>query len=69
VEISVIILGISNSLRVHVVIPNGFNVMDSKNPIPQTTTSSGGGRIEYRNPLNNLFFNVNYSLSDSKKTF
>lgn len=47
--------------------PTGFNVMDPKNPIPQTTTSSGGARIEYRNPLNNLFFNVNYSLSDSKR--
>lgn len=47
--------------------PTGFNVMDPKNPIPQTTTSRGGGRIEYRNPLNNLFFNVNYSLSDSKR--
>lgn len=47
--------------------PTGFNVMDPNNPIPQTTTSSGGSRIEYRNPLNNLFFNVTYSLSDSKK--
>lgn len=47
--------------------PTGFNVMDPNNPIPQTTTSSGGARIEYRNPLNNLFFNVNYSLSDSKR--
>jgi hypothetical protein len=47
--------------------PTGFNFMDPKNPIPQTTTSSGGTRIEYRNPLNNLFFNVNYSLSDSKR--
>ncbi|WP_326981580.1 carboxypeptidase-like regulatory domain-containing protein [Chryseobacterium sp. MYb264] len=47
--------------------PTGFNVMDPRNPIPQTTTSSGGARIEYRNPLNNLFFNINYSLSDSKR--
>lgn len=47
--------------------PTGFNVMDPNNPIPQTTTSSGGSRIEYRNPLNNLFFNITYSLSDSKK--
>ncbi|SDQ44824.1 Carboxypeptidase regulatory-like domain-containing protein [Chryseobacterium soldanellicola] len=47
--------------------PTGFNVMDPNNPIPQTTTSSAGSRIEYRNPLNNLFFNVNYSLSDSKR--
>ncbi|NML68846.1 hypothetical protein HHL23_03430 [Chryseobacterium sp. RP-3-3] len=47
--------------------PGGFNVMDPNNPIPQTVSKSGGTRIEYRNPLNNLFFNVNYSLSDSKK--
>ncbi len=47
--------------------PTGFNVMDPNNPIPQTTTSSAGSRIEYRNPLNNLFFNVNYALSDSKR--
>ncbi|MCS3530261.1 Plug and carboxypeptidase regulatory-like domain-containing protein [Chryseobacterium sp. JUb7] len=47
--------------------PTGFNVMDPNNPIPQTTTSAAGSRIEYRNPLNNLFFNVNYSLSDSKR--
>ena len=47
--------------------PNGFNVMDANNPIPQTTTSSLGSRLEYRNPLNNLFFNVNYSYSDSKR--
>ncbi|KQS89997.1 hypothetical protein [Chryseobacterium sp. Leaf394] len=47
--------------------PNGFNVMDANNPIPQTTTSALGSRLEYRNPLNNLFFNVNYSYSDSKR--
>ncbi|KFF28342.1 carboxypeptidase-like regulatory domain-containing protein [Chryseobacterium vrystaatense] len=47
--------------------PGGFNVMDPNNPIPQTLSKSGATRIEYRNPLNNLFFNVTYSLSDSKK--
>lgn len=46
--------------------PGGFNVMDPKNPIPQTTTKNGGVRLEYRNPLNNLFFNVGYRLSDAK---
>jgi hypothetical protein len=29
--------------------------MDPNNPIPQTTSKSAGSRIEYRNPLNNLF--------------
>lgn len=47
--------------------PTGFNVMDPDNPIPQTKTSTAGTRLEYRNPLNNLFFNINYSYSDSKK--
>jgi hypothetical protein len=46
--------------------PGGFNVMDPKNPIPQTNSKSGNARLEYRNPLNNLFFNVNYRLSDTK---
>ncbi|WP_284462640.1 hypothetical protein [Chryseobacterium sp.] len=46
--------------------PGGFNVMNPKNPIPQTTTKNAGVRLEYRNPLNNLFFNVGYRLSDAK---
>lgn len=46
--------------------PGGFSVMDPKNPIPETTTKNGGVRLEYRNPLNNLFFNVGYRLSDAK---
>lgn len=46
--------------------PGGFNVMNPKNPIPQATTKSAGARLEYRNPLNNLFFNVSYRLSDIK---
>jgi hypothetical protein len=46
--------------------PAGFNVMNPKNPIPQTNTKSAGARLEYRNPLNNLFFNVGYRLSDTK---
>ncbi|WP_419489179.1 hypothetical protein [Chryseobacterium bernardetii] len=46
--------------------PGGFSIMSTKNPIPQTTTKNGGLRLEYRNPLNNLFFNVGYRLSDAK---
>lgn len=46
--------------------PGGFNVMNPKNPIPETNTKNGGVRLEYRNPLNNLFFNVGYRLSDTK---
>lgn len=46
--------------------PGGFNVMNPKNPIPQTNSKSGAARLEYRNPLNNLFFNVSYRVSDTK---
>jgi hypothetical protein len=47
--------------------PAGFNVMDAKNPIPEINTKSIGSRIEYRNPLNNLFFNLNYRISGTKR--
>ncbi|MCI3939384.1 Plug and carboxypeptidase regulatory-like domain-containing protein [Chryseobacterium aahli] len=47
--------------------PAGFNVMDANNPIPEINTKSVGSRIEYRNPLNNLFFNVNYRISDTSR--
>ncbi|WP_343681000.1 carboxypeptidase-like regulatory domain-containing protein [Chryseobacterium arthrosphaerae] len=46
--------------------PGGFNVMNPNNPIPETNTKNGGVRLEYRNPLNNLFFNLGYRLSDAK---
>lgn len=46
--------------------PTGFNVMNANNPIPQTTTKSLGARLEYRNPLNNLFYNLGYRISDAK---
>ncbi|RLJ31343.1 carboxypeptidase family protein [Chryseobacterium sp. 7] len=47
--------------------PGGIIAMDIKNPIPQNNNKSAGTRIEYRNPLNNLFFNVNYRYSDAKR--
>ncbi len=47
--------------------PNGLNAMDASNPIPQNNNKSAGTRIEYRNPLNNLFFNVNYRYTDAKR--
>ncbi|MCJ8152897.1 Plug and carboxypeptidase regulatory-like domain-containing protein [Chryseobacterium sp. SSA4.19] len=47
--------------------PSGINAMDPKNPIPQNNNKSAGTRLEYRNPLNNLFFNVNYRFSDAKR--
>lgn len=47
--------------------PNGINAMDAANPIPQNNTKSAGTRLEYRNPLNNIFFNVNYRFSDARR--
>ncbi|MDN5480538.1 MAG: carboxypeptidase-like regulatory domain-containing protein [Chryseobacterium sp.] len=47
--------------------PSGINAMDINNPIPQNNNKSAGTRLEYRNPLNNLFFNVNYRFSDAKR--
>lgn len=47
--------------------PDNINAMDSNNPIPENINKSAGARLEYRNPLNNIFFNVNYRLSDAKR--
>ncbi|PQA94748.1 hypothetical protein B0A69_09890 [Chryseobacterium shigense] len=47
--------------------PSGINAMDINNPIPENNNKSAGTRLEYRNPLNNLFFNVNYRFSDAKR--
>lgn len=47
--------------------PNNLNAMNPANPIPQNLNKSAGGRLEYRNPLNNIFFNVNYRFSDAKR--
>jgi hypothetical protein len=47
--------------------PNGISAMNPNNPIPQNNNKSAGTRLEYRNPLNNLFFNINYRYSDAKR--
>ena len=47
--------------------PSGISAMDINNPIPQNNNKSAGTRLEYRNPLNNLFFNINYRFSDAKR--
>ena len=47
--------------------PNGFSSMEFSNPLAQTKSTSAGARIEYRNPLNNLFFNVSYRLGWSTR--
>ena len=38
---------------------------DSK--LPENRSMTGSTRLEYRNPLNNLFFNVRYSISENKR--
>lgn len=48
-------------------VPTALNAMDANNPIPENNNKSAGARLEYRNPLNNLFFNVGYRLSDAKR--
>lgn len=47
--------------------PRNIGAMDAKNPIPEYFSKSVGSRIEYRNPLNNLFFNINYRLSSTER--
>ncbi|WP_294199658.1 carboxypeptidase regulatory-like domain-containing protein [uncultured Chryseobacterium sp.] len=47
--------------------PENLFAMAADNPIPQNNSKSAGSRLEYRNPLNNLFFNINYRYSDVKR--
>ena len=47
--------------------PTSPSAMAANNPIPETVSKSVGSRIEYRNPLNNLFFNVNYRYSKTNR--
>lgn len=44
--------------------PRIINLKNS--PLPENRTGVIGSRFEYRNPLNNLFFNVRYSYLDNK---
>ena len=43
--------------------PTSLSSMSPNNPISENLFKRIGTRIEYRNPLNNLFFNVNYNYS------
>lgn len=47
--------------------PTSFSAMNPANPLSETESKRVGSRLEYRNPLNNLFFNVNYSLSQTDR--
>ncbi|QOW11085.1 hypothetical protein Q73A0000_12320 [Kaistella flava (ex Peng et al. 2021)] len=46
--------------------PKSLNVRDS-NLLPENRNINSSARLEYRNPLNNLFFNVRYSYNDAQK--
>lgn len=43
--------------------PLSIGIKDS--PLPENISRSIGSRLEYRNPLNNLFFNVGYNFSNT----
>lgn len=47
--------------------PSSLSAMDPNNPIMETLSKRVGPRIEYRNPLNNLFFNASYTYTDTKR--
>ena len=47
--------------------PTSPSAMSANNPIPETRSKSVGSRLEYRNPLNSLFFNVSYRYSKTNR--
>ncbi len=46
--------------------PKSLNAKDS-NLLPENRNINSSARLEYRNPLNNLFFNARYSYNDAKR--
>ncbi len=46
--------------------PKSLNFRDG-NLLPENRNINSTARLEYRNPLNNLFFNVRYSYNDAKR--
>lgn len=47
--------------------PLRFSQMNPENPIAENSSLSAGPRLEYRNPLNNLFFNTTYRRSHTSR--
>lgn len=45
--------------------PRVMSIRNSQ--LPENRTAYASTRLEYRNPLNNLFFNIRYGYSDNKK--
>lgn len=46
--------------------PSSLSAMNPNNPFRENQSKSTGIRIQYRNPLNNLFFNVGTNISGNK---
>ena len=46
--------------------PASINAIPANTPVSESIGKSIGPRLEYRNPLNNLFFNVRYSYNTNK---
>ena len=42
------------------------NLSTKNTDIQQSKSKFVGSRLEYRNPLNNIFFNVSYNINDSE---
>lgn len=42
------------------------NIRNNDSLLPENRTLNGGARLEYRNPLNNLFFNIRYGYNETK---
>jgi hypothetical protein len=47
--------------------PSSLSAMNPNNPIMENLYKSTGIRVQYRNPLNNIFFNVGYNISNNKR--
>ena len=43
------------------------NIANNESLLPENRTLNGSTRLEYRNPLNNLFFNIRYGYNENKR--
>ncbi len=43
------------------------NIRNNDSLLPENRSLNGAGRLEYRNPLNNLFFNIRYGYNENKR--
>lgn len=45
------------------IVTSPSSIIAKESPMPETKSQSIGSKLEYRNPLNNLFFNIRYNYS------